>query len=135
MKITYKESKELRKEDIIALYKANRWSSAGKPEPLLKALLNSHTLLTAWNGDKLVGLGNALSDGYLVVYYSHLLILPEYQGKGIGQGIMKKFQEKYKGFHQQMVVADEKAIDFYKTCGFEKAGKTEAMWIYKGNDH
>jgi len=35
--------------------------------------------------------------------------------------IMDKMQEKYKGFHMQMLTADGKAIDFYKKVGFEKA--------------
>lgn len=135
MNITYKEDQNLKEQDVVPLYKANHWSSAEKPGSLLKALNNSHTLISAWEDSKLVGLGNAISDGFLVVYYPHLIVLPEYQGKGIGKEIMKRFHLKYNGFHQQMLVADGKAIDFYKNCGFEKAGKTEAMWIYKGNDH
>lgn len=83
----------------------------------------------------LVGLPNSISDGYLVVYYSHFLILPEYQGNGIGRMIMKKFQEVYSDYHQQILVADGKAIDFYGKCGFEKAGSCLPMWIYKGHDH
>ena len=27
------------------------------------------------------------------------------------------------------------AIDFYRKCGFSRAGKTEPMWIYAGHDH
>jgi GNAT superfamily N-acetyltransferase len=83
----------------------------------------------------LVGLGNAISDGYLVVYYPHLLVLPSYQGKGVGRLIMDKMQEIYKGFHMQMLTADGNAIDFYKKNGFERAGQTEPMWIYSGGDH
>lgn len=117
------------------LYKANEWSASGKPTELRNALLNSHSLITAWERDKLVGLGNAISDGFLVVYYPHLLVHPEYQGKGIGKMIMDKFQEKFREFHMQMLTADDKAIEFYKTAGFEKAGNTVPMWIYKGNEH
>ena len=84
---------------------------------------------------KLVGIANAISDGHLVVYYPHFLIHPDYQGKGIGKKIMEAMQNIYGNFHQQMLMADEKAIGFYKKCGFEKAGKTESMWIYQGNDH
>ncbi|MDE1191858.1 MAG: GNAT family N-acetyltransferase [Arachidicoccus sp.] len=133
--IEIKETKDILIDNVIEIYKANYWSSAEKPNELLNALLNSHSLITAWDNDKLVGLGNALSDGYLVVYYPHLIIHPNYQGKGIGSLIMQKFQEKYSNFHQQILVADGKAIDFYKKCGFKKAGETESMWIYQGNDH
>lgn len=135
MEIEIKEIKEVNKEKIIELYKANKWSSAEKPDLLYKALMNSDSLITAWDGNRLVGLGNAISDGYLVVYYPHLLVHPDYQGKGIGKMIVDKFQNKYGNFHQQLLTADGKAIDFYRRCGFEKAGSTQSMWIYQGDEH
>jgi ribosomal protein S18 acetylase RimI-like enzyme len=46
-----------------------------------------------------------------------------------------RFQKKYGDFHQQILVADGKAIEFYKKCGFERAGKSESMWIYQGTEH
>ena len=135
MDIEIKEIKEVNKEKIIELYQANKWSSAEKPDLLYKALMNSDSLITAWDGDRLAGLGNAISDGYLVVYYPHLLVHPDYQGKGIGRMIVDRFQKKYGNFHQQMLTADGRAIDFYRKCGFEKAGSTQSMWIYQGDDH
>ena len=78
MHVTYSETRELPTDQVIELYQANDWSSAEKPELLMKALKNSHALVSAWDGAKLVGLGNAISDGYLVVYYPHLLVRPEY---------------------------------------------------------
>lgn len=135
MQITISETREINIDDILALYKANEWSSASKPNELYNGLLNSDTLVTAWEGKKLVGLGNAISDGFLTVYYPHLLVLPEYQGKGIGKLILDKMQEKYHHFHMQMLTADGKSVDFYKKNGFERAGKTEPMWIYQGNEH
>ncbi|HVR34583.1 MAG TPA: GNAT family N-acetyltransferase [Methylomirabilota bacterium] len=134
-KLDYSETRDLPSESVFTLYRANGWSAADKPESLHKALLNSHSLATAWDGDKLVGLGNAISDGHLVVYYPHLLVLPKYQGRGIGTRLMQMLMAKYAGFHQHMLVADGRAVDFYRKCGFVRAGKTEPMWIYAGNDH
>jgi len=134
-KMNYTEDRNLPMEQVVALYRANDWSSADKPELLLNALRHSHSLVSAWDGERLVGLGNAISDGFLVVYYPHLIVLPEFQGKGVGTEILKRLRAKYDGFHQHMLVADGRAIDFYKKCGFERAGKTEPMWIYDGHDH
>lgn len=120
---------------VVSLYKANNWSAANKPKQLLKGLLNSHSLVTAWDNDQLIGLGNAISDGYLMVYFPHLLVLPEYQNKGVGKAIMNKIQEHYKNFHMQMLTADTEAISFYEKIGFSKAGATQPMWIYEGNEH
>ena len=122
-------------EEVIELYRANEWSSAENPEKLLPALKNSHTLVTARLAGRLVGLGNAISDGYLVVYYPHMLVHPDYHGKGIGRRMMDAIQSIYGDFHQQMLTADGDAIEFHKTIGFERAGKTEPMWVYSGTEH
>ena len=135
MDIKLSETLDLDRDKVLELYRKNKWSSAEKPDELMNALINSHALISAWDGDKLVGLGNSISDGHLVVYYPHLLVLPEYQGKGIGRIIMERFQEKYSGFHQQILVADGQAIEFYDKCGFTKAGVCIPMWIYQGHDH
>jgi GNAT superfamily N-acetyltransferase len=92
-------------------------------------------LVTARDDGRLIGLANAISDGYLMVYYPHMLVMPQYQGQGVGHKIMAKMQEKYRDFHMQMLTADGKAIYFYEKVGFEKAGKTQPMWIYKGDEH
>jgi GNAT superfamily N-acetyltransferase len=129
------ETKDIKHEDIIALYEANEWSYAKKPKLLYQALMNSHSLVSAWHNEQLVGLGNAISDGYLVVYYPHLLVHPDFQGQGIGRLILEKLQACYQGFHMQMLTADGEAVDFYQKMGFEKAGNTIPMWKYKGKEH
>ena len=133
--IVYDDSREPDLDQVLALYRANHWSSADKPRELQRALANSHAVITAWEGATLVGLGNALSDGALVVYYPHLLVLPAYQGRGIGREIVRRLTARYAGFHQHILVADGGAIEFYKKCGFERAGRTEPMWIYAGGEH
>jgi GNAT superfamily N-acetyltransferase len=126
---------DIEADEVIALYKANGWSSAGKPEQLIPALNNSDALVTARISGKLVGIGNAISDGSLVVYYPHMLVHPGHKGKGIGRAMMRLLQQKYASFHQQMLTADVDAVGFYKSLGFDRAGKTVPMWIYNGNEH
>lgn len=121
--------------EVIAIYKANEWSSAEKPGQLMAALNNSHTLVTARIAGDLVGIGNAISDGHLVVYYPHMLVHPEHHGKGVGRKMMEAMQSIYGDFHQQMLTADGDAIKFYEAVGFERAGKTESMWVYLGSEH
>lgn len=125
----------LEEAEVLALYQANQWSSADKPQQLLAALRNSHSLVTARRDGRLLGLGNAISDGHLVVYYPHMLVHPEVQGQGIGRLLMKALQARYAGFHQQMLTADGRAIAFYEGLGFSRAGQTQSMWIYAGSEH
>ncbi|MBT5168484.1 MAG: GNAT family N-acetyltransferase [Opitutales bacterium] len=84
----------------------------------------SYSIVTARLGSRLVGLGNAISDSHLVVYYPHMLVRLAYGGRGIGRGMMKLMQAKYEGFHQRMITADRAAIGFYEKLGFERAVKT-----------
>ena len=134
-KIDFRFNKVLPEDQVTALYTSLDWSAAKKPIKLLMALANSHSVLSAWDGPKLVGLANSISDGYLVVYYPHLLVLPEYQGRGIGKTLVSMMKKKYYDFHQQILVADGKIVNFYESCGFKKAGSCEPLWIYDGHDH
>lgn len=135
MEVKIEINGQIEQAEVVALYKANHWSSAEKPEKLIPALRNSHTLVTARIGKDLVGIGNAISDGHLVVYYPHMLVHPDYQGKGIGRKMMQAMQSIYGDYHQQMLTADGAAIEFYKALGFERAGKTVSMWVYAGSEH
>lgn len=130
MKIELKEIKNIPFAKILALYKANNWSAADKPRALEQALQHASTLVSAWHNEELVGLGTALSDGFLVVYYPHLIVHPNYHKKGVGKKIMDKMQEKYASFHQQVLIAEASSIPFYEKCGFERAANTQSMWIH-----
>jgi GNAT superfamily N-acetyltransferase len=85
--ITYRDDRDLPLEPLVALYRANDWSSAEKGEALREAMRGSHSVVTAWAEGRLVGLGNTLSDGHLVVYYPHLLVHPDFRRRGIGAEI------------------------------------------------
>ncbi len=135
MTIRYSGDTKPSMEDVVRLYRAVKWSSAEKPMALHKGLLASHSLVTAWDTGLLVGLGNAISDGHLVVYFPHLVVHPEYQGQGIGTALMKMMMDTYRGFHQQALLADGRAIDFYKKIGFTRAGSTEPLWMFDGHEH
>jgi ribosomal protein S18 acetylase RimI-like enzyme len=122
-------------ENVVGLYRSVGWSSADKPGALHAGLVGCHYLVTAWDGELLVGLGNAISDGDLVVYFPHLLVCPEYQGRGIGNELMRRMMKKYHGFHQQVLLADGRGVDFYKKLGFSRASSMEPLWIFHGHEH
>lgn len=135
MKVTYRSTKSLPGDQVLKLYRSINWSAARRPARLLAALRRSDSVVSAWVDGVLVGLGNAISDHGLVVYYPHLLVLPEYQNKGIGREIMKRLMKCYRGFHQHILIAEFKAAGFYRKCGFTRAGKTVSMWIFTGTEH
>lgn len=132
--VEYRNELEFPRDQVINLYSQCGWSSAGKPDALLFALSNSETVISAWHQNALIGLGNAISDKALTVYYPHLLVLPSYQNMGIGREIMKHLQAPYVNFHQQILLAINYAAPFYEKLGFKPAQGVKAMWIYDESD-
>ena len=107
--ITYRDDRDLPLDPLVALYRANAWSSAEKGEALREAMRGSHSVVTAWAEDRLVGLGNTLSDGHLVVYYPHLLVHPDFRRRGIGAEILRRLRRRYEALHMHILVADGRA--------------------------
>jgi GNAT superfamily N-acetyltransferase len=133
--ITLRTSADFREEQLTALYRAVGWSAARKPAALFAALRAAHSVVAAWDGDALIGVGYAISDGHLVVHYPHLVVAPAYQGRGVGSSIMRLLMSRYAHLHQQSLLADSASVAFYARFGFRRAGRTEPMWIYDGTEH
>ena len=133
--IAIRENAELPREQVLTLYRECKWSAASRPDALLQALAGSHCVMSAWDNSNLVGLGNAISDGALVVYYPHLLVRPAYQRQAVGRRIMEAFGERYGAFHQQALLAVDGTNLFYESVGFTRAQSVTPMWVYDDSDH
>ena len=98
MSIVYIDTKNYTSNDLQELFQSVGWLSANYPERLKKALDNSETVFTVWDGEKLVGLVNAIDDSELTAYVHYLCVNPEYQGQGIGKNLLQRIKEKYKNY-------------------------------------
>lgn len=118
--IIYKRDHSYSANDVKELFLSVDWLSGKYPEKLKKALDNCETVITAWKGDKLVGLINAIDDGELTAYVHYLCVNPKYQGFGIGGELIKQIKEKYRDYLYIIVIAEnEGLIEYYKKNGFE----------------
>lgn len=125
MDIVFKDIKEFSCEDLKELFLSVGWSSGQYPEKLRIAMQNSDAVYTAWDGARLIGLMNAMSDGIMNAYFQYLLVNPEYQGKGVGKRLVSLMLDHYKSFLRKTLIAYDTALEFYQQCGFETGeGKT-----------
>lgn len=62
MEIRYKDTKSFKAEDLERLFLSINWESGKYSEKLARAMENSTYVVSAWDGDKLVGLVRSLSD-------------------------------------------------------------------------
>ena len=130
--IKYTEEKIFTQEQTEALFKSVGWVSGNYPERLHKALMNSDTVITAWDGEKLVGLVRALDDTEMVAYMHYLLVAPDYQGYGIAKNLLERIKEKYRDFlYIELMPEDKKNVPFYEKYGFEVMEGGTAMYRCK----
>ena len=65
-----------------------------QPDVCERTFANSDLVCFAWDGKTLVGMGRALSDGERQSVIYDLCIIPEYQGKKIGNRMMTEMLER-----------------------------------------
>ncbi len=110
------------KDQYFKLFESTGWNKNYNldKEQVFETLLNSWYTISAWDEKKLIGFGRIISDGIMHALILDMIILPEYQNKGIGSSIINKLKEKCfsnKIRDIQLFSAKEKA-GFYLKHGF-----------------
>ncbi len=130
MAITYRETREFTAGEIKRLFLSVNWESGRYPDRIVRGLRKSSAVISAWDGDKLVGLVRGLDDGETVAFLHYLLVDPAYQGQQIGRALMERILEKYRNFlYVKIMPSDPKTIPFYRKFGFEQYENYCAMEI------
>ena len=121
MNIKIKEYISYDFEEVVNLYNSVGWCSyTNNPEMLEHAFEHSLKILCAQDDKKLIGIIRAVGDGYSVLFIQDILVLPEYQRKGIGTKLLKSILNLYPDVYQTQLTTDKtvKNVTFYKSCGF-----------------
>lgn len=117
--IKYTEEKKFTQEEVQKLFLSVGWTSGNYPKRLYKALMNSSTVLTAWDEEELVGLIRVLDDTEMLAQIHDVLVHPDHQGKGIAGAMLEHIKEKYKDFmYIEVMPEDKKNVPFYEKHGF-----------------
>lgn len=116
--IIYRTDRTLSVEEFTELLNA---STLGERRPvadancIAKMLEHANLLVTAWDGDLLVGASRCLSDFSFVSYCSDLCVRESHQRMGIGKALL---QETLKaGGCRVVLLAAPKAVDYYPRIG------------------
>jgi GNAT superfamily N-acetyltransferase len=122
--ITYNDTlKDLPIDQLHNLFIAvGWWNDEPMQENIAKAFMqawqNSTLVVSAWDGEGLVGVVRVLSDTVSRSIIHDLLVAPEYQGKGIGSELVRHCFVRYPN-SEWLVGLDRKNMGFYKKLGFQ----------------
>ena len=89
-----------------------------------ESLKNTLYSLCVYDDDKLIGYGRIIGDKTIFLYIQDIMVVPEYQSKHIGTGIMKNLLKKINGYKKinpnirTYLGASKGKESFYEKFGF-----------------
>ncbi len=123
--------------EIMNLYTSVGWTNyTDHPQMLEKAYKNSLCTLGAYTAQgRLVGIIRAVGDGASILFIQDIIVLPEFQRKGIGTDLLRAIIRRYPDVYQTELMTDntDKTIAFYKSLGFTPATEFGCLGFMKLN--
>lgn len=134
--IKIKNNKEVDVNEYIKLLKSADWKILSISQHQ-KALDNSMIVSVSYDDDKVVGIARLVGDYSTHGLICDVVVLPEYQGKGIGKRMVINIIDEVKNnlnegeqFLIELLPASGKR-DFYIKCGFKyKPENMDGMYLW-----
>lgn len=116
-----REYRQYDEREILLLYASVGWTAyTDQPETLRRGFENSLLTLAAYEENRLIGVLRAVGDGQTIVFVQDLLILPEYQRRGVGTALLRELLARYPQVRQIELTADDSPslLAFYRKACF-----------------
>jgi predicted N-acetyltransferase YhbS len=117
----YQTGNELDLDQVIELYRA---STLGERRPvddrerMSKMIANANLVITAWEGELLVGIARSVTDFCYTTYLADLAVRVSHQRQGIGRELIRRTQDACTPEARLVLLAAPKAVDYYPRAGF-----------------
>ncbi|MFC1684687.1 GNAT family N-acetyltransferase [Pseudomonadota bacterium] len=101
-----------------------RSSSLGERRPVddhecMEGMLsNSNLIISAWDGEKIIGIARSITDFHYACYLSDLAVDENYQKKGIGKQLQALTQKQLGPRCKLILLAAPNANTYYEHIGF-----------------
>jgi predicted N-acetyltransferase YhbS len=119
--ITYRTRNDLDLDAVIELYIA---STLGQRRPvddrqcMARMIAEANLVVTAWDGDLLVGISRSLTDFCYICYLADLAVRDTYQREGIGKELIRQTQAALGPNTRIILLAAPAADGYYPHIGF-----------------
>ena len=121
---------------VLELYRlAGWWQTDDNPSYLdmVQGIIEkTHCFVIATLGDRIIGMGRAISDGVSDAYIQDVTVHPDLRGQGIGKAIIGKLVERLKADGLQWIglISEPGYQGFYSSLGFaEMTGYTPFLLV------
>jgi GNAT superfamily N-acetyltransferase len=100
-------------------------------ETMAAMLRHGNLLVSAWEGERVVGIARTLTDFRYVGYLSDLAVRRSHQRRGIGAALIAETRLRMGPAAHLVLLAAPKAVDYYPHLGFRRH---ESAWILQATD-
>jgi ribosomal protein S18 acetylase RimI-like enzyme len=97
---------------------ADEFDNGRTPEELERSFANSHSVVMAWAGNRVVGTARLIADGVCNAYLVDVWTASKHRRTGIGSNMVARLLESVPGHHVGLFT--EAHTDFYRSLGFEE---------------
>ncbi len=122
-------------DQLLALYESLGWiayTHEQRRAQLPDAIRNSTYVVSAWQGERLIGLTRGLSDDVSIFYLQDILIHPDFQRQGIGKRLLGNCLERFKHVRSKVLLTDdeERQAQFYESLGYKDTRKLNKLQLH-----
>ncbi|MCU6707419.1 GNAT family N-acetyltransferase [Paenibacillus sp. J5C_2022] len=122
--VAYRENAHVTPEQLAQVFSSSGIRRPSDDMARLQLMIDhADLLITAWDGDKPIGVARALTDYSYCCYLSDLAVDRAYQKHGIGKELVAIVQERIGESCSLVLLAAPQAVDYYPRLGFERADK------------
>ena len=123
-KITYKSDVVPSAQQIIELYDdAALPRPTHDPQRIQTMFENSDLIMTAWDGEKLVGVSRTITDWVWCSYLADLAVSPDYERSGVGKTLVQLTKQKIGERSMLLLLSVPAAMDYYPKVGFVRENR------------
>lgn len=79
---------------------------------------NSNLMISAWDGEELIGIARSMTDFHYACYLSDLAVDKKYQGCGVGKRLQAMTQEQLGPQGKLILIAAPAANSYYEHVGY-----------------
>ena len=120
--IAYRHNLPLDPSEVARVFDASGITRPTADLPRIARMFAAPCLvISAWHGDRLVGVSRSLTDHAYCCYLSDLAVDKAYQGQGIGQALIARTQAVIGHEVSLILLAAPGAMSYYPAVGFEQA--------------
>ena len=131
--IAYRTGNDIPYDQFVAVYEASTLAERRPTKDrarMERMLAHANLVVTAWDGERLVGIARCLTDFAYAAYLSDLAVDRAYQRQGIGRELIHRVQLAIHPEAKVVLLAAPAAVEYYPRIGMERH---PSAWTISGN--